>query len=277
VEIDPAAETARIVRAVDDGVRRALDEASGTLAELHPAAAALTAELRRLHDAGGRRMRGALVIWGYRAGGGAPDDPRIVAAATAVELLHLMALIHDDVMDGSPERRGVPAAHAHLAGGDEARGRSLAILAGDLAAVLADRSLDAAGFAAERLEDARRIYDAMRIEMAAGQFLDLTSTSASPSLVARLRGGGYSVEAPLALGAALAGAEVPVREALAAYGRALGIAFQLRDDVADGEAAPGTDDEVRVLLDRAAAAAGDPTFPDEVAAALGWSIGGFVG
>ena len=123
------------------------------------------------------------------------------------------------------------------------RGRAVAILVGDLAAELAGHLLRTSGFPADRLGVAMERYDAMVLALAAGQFLDLDEAnraSIDVSLrVARLKSGAYSVEGPLAIGAALAGATADVEAALAGYGRALGEAFQLRDDLLDGEAAPG--------------------------------------
>ena len=64
---------------------------------------------------GGKRLRAAFLYWGYRAGGGADSDA-VVRAATAMEFFQAAALLHDDVMDDSDTRRGLPAAHRRLAG-----------------------------------------------------------------------------------------------------------------------------------------------------------------
>ena len=149
-----------------------------------------------------------------------------------MELLHTMALIHDDLMDATPERRGVPSSARHLA--DEARRRgapdpegtvaALAILAGDLAAVLADRALLTAGFDADVLVVALDRYHRMRTDMALGQCLDVLGTEGpGPPVVAALKSGSYTVEGPLAIGAALAGAGAARVDALAAYARPLGL------------------------------------------------------
>ena len=115
-------------------------------------------EVIRLIMAGGKRLRPTFCFWGYRAAGGADGEP-IERAAAALELLHTMALIHDDLMDRSPERRGAPASAFQLADRARARGSSdperagtsLALLAGDLAHVLADRLLLTSGFEPRRL------------------------------------------------------------------------------------------------------------------------------
>jgi len=203
-------------------------------------------EVIRLVEAGGKRLRPAFCYWGFRAAGGRQDGP-IARASAAMELLHTMALIHDDLMDDTSERRGVLSSARHLA--NEARrrgapdpegtGRSLAILSGDLAAVLADRALLSAGFDVDVLVVALDRYNRMRTEMALGQCLDVLGTEGPGStVVATLKSGSYTVEGPLAIGAALAGAGPGQLDALAAYAGPLGLAFQLRDDEEDGDALP---------------------------------------
>jgi geranylgeranyl diphosphate synthase type I len=160
-------------------------------------------------------------------------------------------------MDGSSVRRGEPATHIRraresaAAGADDADrvGRAIAILSGDLAAVLADQLLGDAGFPPERLVDAQRQYHRMRVAMAAGQYLDLVSDVAPPGPIsvpdaaqrraARLRGAAYTVEGPLVVGAALAGGADDAVATLRAFGVPLGEAFQLLDDLRDGDAERG--------------------------------------
>ncbi|HEY5858990.1 MAG TPA: polyprenyl synthetase family protein, partial [Actinomycetota bacterium] len=192
------------------------------------------------------------------------------------ELLHTMALVHDDLLDHTTERRGEPttaptmaAAGLVLAPSIDPRtfGTSAAILVGDLAAVLADRLLLESGFEPAALERALDVYHRMRIETAVGQFLDVAGHGAEPARareVARLKGGAYTVEGPLLVGAAFADGGADVRAALGRYGRALGEAFQLRDDLHDEDAASGvTADEVNGLVERARIALGQaPVDPD---------------
>lgn len=233
----------RIQRFVDAELEALFDGERRAASALHPMATILVDEIARLVAAGGKRIRPALCYWGYRAGGG--DDGRpIVLVCAALELLHTFALVHDDVMDGSARRRGIPSVHEHAAraeaggrGDAEAAGRSVAILAGDLAAVFADRLMLDSGFAAPRLLRARRVYDAMRVDMATGQVLDVLLSSEGDErlarTIARLKTGSYTFEGPLAIGAVLAGAPDEVLAAIAAYARPLGQAFQLRDDLDD--------------------------------------------
>jgi len=229
------------------------------MAALDPSASGAVDEVVRLIDAGGKRLRPILCYWGYRAGGGS-DGIEIVRAASALELLHTMALVHDDLIDAAAERRGVEAVHVRLTrhAGSAAGGRAGALLVGDLAAVLADRLLLESGFPPEALARAMDHYHRMRMAMAAGQWLELLGESpadaASTMRRATLRGGAYTAEGPLAIGAALAGASRGVAETLARFGEPLGQAFQLRDDLEDGESAGVTVSDVDALVEHALAA-----------------------
>ena len=233
-------------------------------------AAALQAigdELVVVHDAAagflldaGKRLRPAFAYWGWRGAGG-EDTEEIVTAVSCLELLHACALVHDDVMDASDTRRGRPAAHRRFAalhrdsgwsGDPDAFGRSVAILLGDLYLVWADAMLSSSGLDAATLLRAQPVYDEMRIELMAGEYLDvLAKAVAGPDRpaggappgpgsseavdralrIARYKSGKYTIERPLHLGAALAGAPPEVSGAYSAYGLPLGEAFQLRDDV----------------------------------------------
>jgi geranylgeranyl diphosphate synthase type I len=209
--------------------------------ELSPAGSALAEFLLD----GGKRLRPAFCYWGWRAAGG-DDTDEIVTAASALELLHACALIHDDVMDDSDTRRGRPAVHRHFAtlhrgaewvGSPEAFGRSAAILLGDLCLIWADQLLNTSGLAPDALVRAQPVYDEMRVELMAGQYLDLLEQAlgggdVERSLrVARFKSAKYTIERPLHLGAVLAGADETTLRSLSAYGLPLGEAFQLRDDV----------------------------------------------
>lgn len=233
-----------------------LDERLRAVDRLDPAARPPIEEIERLLVAGGKRIRPAFCYWGFRAAGGedhqGTDEP-IVRAAAALELLHTMALVHDDLIDGAKERRGVPSTAAWFAeraeeleakGEPAAFGQTMGLLVGDLAAVLADHLLLESGFSSDALARALAVYHPMREEMAIGQYLALTGSGDAVARdrsgrVAALKGGGYTVEGPLRIGAALARGTPAVGECLSRFGRPLGEAFQLRDDLTDGDAAPG--------------------------------------
>ncbi|WP_439594187.1 polyprenyl synthetase family protein [Microbacterium sp.] len=207
---------------------------------------------------GGKRLRGRFLIAGWRAvedaaGARTPMTQAVVGAAAALEIFHAAALVHDDVIDNSDTRRGRPAAHraleaahraAHWTGDAEAFGRSGAILLGDLLVAWSDDLLEDAltGGEASIASAARAQYAIMRREVTIGQFLDIAEESAfltEPDerhaeralRVASLKSARYSIEQPLAIGAALAGADAAQLDALRAFGHPLGMAFQLRDDV----------------------------------------------
>ncbi|UQU63211.1 polyprenyl synthetase family protein [Couchioplanes caeruleus] len=194
---------------------------------------------------GGKRLRPAFAYWGYRGAGGIDSD-HVVAAVAALELVQASALIHDDLMDRSDTRRGEPSVHRRFAsrhaaaawrGDADAFGDNAAVLLGDLALVWSDELLHSSGVGLEELARARPVFDEMRTEVTAGQYLDvLTPVTGDTSLeragkVARYKSAKYTVERPLLLGAALAGASAEVSRAYSAYGLPLGEAFQLRDDV----------------------------------------------
>jgi geranylgeranyl diphosphate synthase, type I len=195
--------------------------------------------------AGGKRLRAAFCMWGYRAAGGTDLGPALRAAAS-LEMLQLCALIHDDVMDDSETRRGKECAHRRFArthreagwlGSHQRFGEGAAVLLGDLCLSWADELLYRSGCDASALAEAKPVFDTMRTELMAGQYLDLLEQSRGESsaersmLVADFKSARYTVERPLHLGAALGGGSKALAKQLSAYGRPLGEAFQLRDDL----------------------------------------------
>jgi geranylgeranyl diphosphate synthase type I len=223
-----------------DRQRPLLGDVSG---DLSPLLGALDALL-----SGGKRLRPAFCYWGWRGSGGG-DSAELFAAAASLELLQAAALIHDDVMDGSDTRRGQPAAHRRFAalhaesgwrGSAEAFGSGAAILLGDVCLTWCDEMFQGSGLPADALLRGRPIFDRMRTEVMCGQYLDLLGQARGPRPVGHamveealrivaFKSAKYTIERPLQLGAALAGAASV--ESLSAYGLPLGIAFQLRDDV----------------------------------------------
>jgi geranylgeranyl diphosphate synthase, type I len=261
---------------VDAVLGRYLEERLAEAVELDGAGAEPVEEIRRLVRAGGKRLRPAFCYWGFRAAGGV-DDHAIWRVSAAIELVHTMALIHDDVIDGDAERRGAPTVQARQAalaarrGAAEASrvGAGVAIVAGDLAAAFADDLLATAGVAPDRWGEVAARFQRMRLQLAVGAYLDTADVGRDAGAVAYLRGGAYTVEAPLSIGAAVAAHDREVDAALARFARPLGEAFQLLDDLADGDAPPGsTRDEAVASIDRAREALDGAPITDDAAAAL---------
>ncbi|QFG70054.1 isopentenyl-diphosphate Delta-isomerase [Ornithinimicrobium pratense] len=191
----------------------------------------------------GKRLRPQMCHWGFVASGGQLDTrghDDVVRVAAALETLHLFAMLHDDVMDQSGERRGRPSAHVvadrrHRAAGghgDPLRfGENIALLLGDLAHSEADRLV-------HTLPSVMRDYwYELNLELIVGQRADLTGAAARRTdlahaeAVAALKSGAYTIERPLQLGALAAGATPQQREELGRFGWHLGRAFAWRDDV----------------------------------------------
>ncbi|WP_379512458.1 polyprenyl synthetase family protein [Nonomuraea insulae] len=190
---------------------------------------------------GGKRVRPQLCYWGWRGAGG-EDCEEIISAAASLELCHAGLLIHDDIMDGSDLRRGQATVHRSLAGlhhgpGAEAFGRAGGILLGTLSLAWSDAMLSSCGVDPQRLRAAHHLFDAMRTEVISGQYLDVLAqlrsgaTEAEALTVIRYKSAKYTVERPLQIGGALAGAPLELLDAYSLFGVPLGEAFQLRDDV----------------------------------------------
>ena len=216
---------------------------------------------------GGKRLRALLSYWGWRGAGGAPVTENrgtwsIVKAGMAVELFQTSALIHDDIIDRSDTRRGAPSVHKRFEAAHEQNnwrgdafnyGLTGGILAGDLTLAWSAEVFASLGEGALYGSPARTIFDRMRSEVLAGQYLDvysevLDTEDASSALqralnVIRFKSAKYSCEHPFTIGGALAlqaralesgaGAiseEHPVLAGYRAFGLPLGEGFQLRDD-----------------------------------------------
>lgn len=195
---------------------------------------------------GGKRIRPLLCVNGWHAARGEGEPREVIRVAAALEMFHAFCLIHDDIMDGSDLRRGHPTLHRALAARHstgrspaETRraGTNLAILVGDLALVWSDELLHSAGLSPGQLSDLLPLITTMRCEVMYGQYLDVTATGRPTSdrghamEIVRYKTAKYTVERPLHIGAALAGATPELLRDLTSYALPLGEAFQLRDDL----------------------------------------------
>lgn len=253
-------ETKRLAGLIQERIGDTLAAHRAELAPLGPDAGPLLDEAVD-YLAGGKRLRARFAVLGYRSVrsldlGGDPwgELGLVLDAACALELFHAAALIHDDVIDRSDTRRGRPSAHRHFAalhgeagwrGESDHFGLAGAILLGDLLQSWADELLQRA---CDQLDDraaaraTRAHFNRMRSEVAAGQYLDVLEEQQPgfapekeqlerSTRVLVYKSAKYSVEAPLLVGAALAGASEEQERVLAEFGLPVGVAFQLRDDL----------------------------------------------
>ncbi|MFH8662967.1 polyprenyl synthetase family protein [Streptomyces afghaniensis] len=225
---------------VDEVLHRFVAQEADQFAAIDPLLGPVAEQLETT-VADGKRLRAAFCYWGWRAVG-QPDSDALVRAAASMELVHAAAVVHDDLIDDSPLRHGRPTAHIALRGAvrrrprAEAAARSLAMLVGDLLMALAGQLFATSGLPAAYLAQARPLWSVMARELIAGECLEILRTGAGPDTTAslkviRYKTAKYTVEQPLLIGGALAGAGTRLREGYSAYGLPLGEAFQLRDDL----------------------------------------------
>jgi geranylgeranyl diphosphate synthase type I len=237
------------------GPRLAIDRAlERFLASAHEQITAIDGELTPISSAlneflaGGKRLRPLFATAGFVGAGGSLDDESIYRACVCLELLQACALIHDDMMDGSDTRRGAPSMHRRFErehserrgfGDSENFGHATALLLGDLALVWSTQALNLSGLSDLQLRSVNPIFDIMRVELMAGQYLDMhggsldTMSIESAIKIATYKSGKYTIERPLHFGGVLAHPDEngALLAAYSEYGIPLGIAFQLRDDL----------------------------------------------
>lgn len=188
--------------------------------------------------AGGKRLRPILCVTAYRASGGGDGDPAVYRLAGALELIHTYSLMHDDLpcMDDAPLRRGRPTAHTVF--GEFATTVAGAVLIPAAGAVAWDASGELGIGDGARRRIVARLAEAAGAEgMVGGQALDIDAEGRplSRDEIDQLHGlkTGALISASLELGALAAEASETVTRALAEYGRGIGLAFQIADDVLD--------------------------------------------
>src|ERR671917_1319171 len=216
---------------------------------IDPAVGAAAAALGDFVLRGGKRLRPTFAWWGWRGAGGSPAGPEthaVLRAVSSLELIQACALVHDDLMDDSTTRRGAPTVHVDFAarhraagwlGTPERFGAATAILLGDIALAWADDMLRGADLWPDQMGRALGVWQAMRTEVLAGQYLDVLTQARGDEApetalqIDRYKTAAYTVERPLHLGAAIAGACPALVDAYGRFGADIGIAFQLRDDL----------------------------------------------
>lgn len=244
----PAWDPADFRNGIEATLQAFVDGQASWLGELGEDARRLV-EHARVSVSGGKRFRASFCWWGHLAiaePNDAFDPEALLRACASLELLHASALVHDDYMDASDVRRGRPATHRAFealhrergwSASAEQYGASAAILLGDLLLSWSDELLRTCGLPAARILDALGYFDLTRTEVVTGQFLDVSAQARgtidveTAMRVVRYKSAKYSIERPLHIGAALAGASAPVLDHLSRFGLPLGEAFQLRDDL----------------------------------------------
>jgi geranylgeranyl diphosphate synthase type I len=190
----------------------------------------------------GKMIRGVLVALGAEMAGGRPGAAAI-RAGTALELIQSGLLIHDDIMDRDPRRRGGPSVHEQYARvaprGAEAShyGTSLAICAGEIAIFLAFEAVAKLPGRPRRAAGVQELFASEFGLVGLGQMLDVESGSTPGPLperrileIYRYKTARYSFYLPLAAGWALGGGRPAVCPALERLGEDLGLVFQIKDD-----------------------------------------------
>mgnify|MGYP006420582793 CR=1 FL=1 len=214
-----------------DRLESALDEALPSPAE-EPAR--LHAAMRHAVLGGGKRLRPALALAANQCCDGSHETA--MPAAVAVELIHAYSLVHDDLpaMDDDDLRRGRPTCHVAF---DE----PTAIISGDALQTLAFEILGSTPAGPDAVLEMVRVLASAsgHLGMAGGQAIDMGATGAKPSIEAleamHRRKTGALIGASLALGALSAGADERTLSTLRHFGDAIGLAFQVQDDILDVE------------------------------------------
>jgi geranylgeranyl diphosphate synthase type I len=238
-----------LAKAVTEQLRAYLAERRGECAYMGADYGELTAALEEFVLRGGKRLRPAFAYWGWRAVAENPDDrveEQALRLFSALELLHACALVHDDVIDASATRRGLPTVHRLFSekhrtndwhGNSDQFGLSAAILLGDLSLVWADDIVATVDLPIEAHRRVHQIWGAIRTEVLGGQYLDIVAEASGAESVGSAmtvnvyKTASYTISRPLQLGAAAAADRPDVQAIFHDLGTNLGVAFQLRDDV----------------------------------------------
>ncbi len=211
----------RFKKTFDQELLSYLDDQSGKLSKIDPKGEILLKEIRKMILSGGKRLRPSFSYFGYLACGG-KERKKARFASFALELGHTFALIHDDIIDNSGLRHGQPTVFKSL-------GTAGAILAGDLALILADEIFTGLNFSSK----AKGYFDLLKKEVIIGEYLDVLGGETEKEVlkIIEYKTARYSVVRPLQIGASLAKAEDKVFKVFEVYGLSLGIALQLADDI----------------------------------------------
>src|SRR3989344_8320694 len=194
---------------------------------------------------GGKRVRAALAVQGFLAGG-KKLNPAIYDIGAAMELVHSYFLIHDDIIDQDDLRRGRPSMHCRFSSSLSKNmplvrrnhlGQSLAILAGDISSVWAYKLFARSNFPSEQKLEAFNEMNRMIFKCGAGEILDVAielknhPKESDIFKVQIYKTASYTIEGPLVIGAILSKTKSPIIKALRDFARPLGIACHVQDDI----------------------------------------------
>lgn len=185
---------------------------------------------------GGKKIRGFLIRLGFELAGGKGRE--ILEIAAAYEILHTSILAHDDIIDKSPRRRGQPSLY-------KSAGIEQAITLADYGFFLSMKIISESKFAQILKIKALNLFSKTMVDTAIGQMLDIAR--GDPEIVAKFKTARYTIAGPLKLGAVLGGADGRLLGLLGLFGENLGITFQIRDDILDGEVQSVEQAKVEVL------------------------------
>lgn len=221
-----------------------IDEAK----KIDPLAVQTAEMIRDFVLSGGKRIRPALVYYGYLAAGGS-DNENIVKASMSIELAHIFLLIHDDIIDRDNMRHNSPTVHEkYRAWGEELKlnkneaehfGNSMAIVAGDVVYSMANEIIYTSDFSPKIILSALKKIQKIVYRTIPGEMLDIlmeAKKTATEDEIMRMYEGKtarYTFEGPLHLGVALAGKgdDEKLLKTFTKYSLLAGKAFQLQDDI----------------------------------------------
>lgn len=236
---------ARIKTDVDRELTLFFDHKIAEASRIDPQYKRLITEMKKFAMRGGKRLRPFMSYLGYQLASG-KDYKKFIQTVTALEMYHLFALIHDDVMDQDTRRYGGPnvqgvyeklysRGHDHKLANLHAQ--NAAILAGDIALGFAFEILSNAPYPIETRERLTRELNKLHFTLAGGQFLDdvaVLHKELNPRKIRKTyyyKTARYSMIVPLTMGGMLAEANDTILQILERYGQHAGIAFQIVDDL----------------------------------------------
>ena len=180
--------------------------------------------------AGGKRIRPSLLILAYQAVGGKEVD-KVIPIATAVEFIHNWTLVHDDIIDESGMRRGVPTVHVKW-------DKNTALLTGDALNHLAYLSLIRSDVSEDIIRKIVEIISETSLELIDGEMMDIdfekrVDVSEDEYFIMIKKKTGSLIKSAVKIGAILGTNDERKIKALEEYGELVGIAFQIQDDILD--------------------------------------------